>query len=82
MQVYFGEQIFEFSRNLQKVNWNLFRKNLGDALQNVELHQDFTIQELERATRSFNNALIDTIDVLAPIPRKIAKKDSSGGRMN
>ena len=74
MAITFGQANYEFSRDLSRVNWDLFRHKIKNNLSDVELGENFTLIELEETVNKLEQRIIGVLDDLAPLKRRVAKE--------
>jgi ribonuclease HI len=73
MSLNVGEQKYEYTRDLTRINWNKFRIRIEEEILNINLRRSFSLQELESATSGIELAIKKILDELAPVRKRILK---------
>ena len=71
MSMTIDEPIYEYSRDMSRINWNRFRGEITRRLTGQEkLPLVFTIEEIESQTNLIQETIIEVLDLLAPVSRR------------
>ena len=74
MEITFGEFIYEYSRDLSRVNWDEFKSNLDFKLKGKALGRNFSVLELEEAAELLQDSVKSILNFMAPVRRKVIKE--------
>ena len=74
MEIAFGRSVHEYSRDLTRVNWDLFRHKIKERVDGVNLNKSFTILELESTTNKLEKEVLTVLDELAPVRKRFIKE--------
>ena len=74
MEITFGEAAYEYSRDLSRVNWDLFRHKIKTNLKESKLGGYFNLLDLEDTVNSLEQTIMKILDELAPLKRRVVKE--------
>ena len=74
MEVVFGQPQYEFSRDLSRIDWDVFRSRIRTKLEDVNLSKRFNLVQLEDTVSKLECRILEELDKLAPLKKKVVKE--------
>ena len=74
MEITYGEPIYEYVRDLSKINWKSFSDKLDFKLRGETLPEDFKLIELESVAENLQNSITSILNSMAPVRQRVTKE--------
>ena len=74
MEITYGEPIYEYVRDLSRINWKAFSDKLDFKLKNEMLPKEFKLLELESAAENLQNSITSILNYMAPVRQRVTKE--------
>ena len=74
MEITFGQANYEFSRDLSRVNWDLFRHKIKSSVDSINPAREFNIIKLENTVNQLEHSILSVLNEMAPLKRRVVKE--------